>query len=769
MASTRSCYYAKEWEDVSKFPECAKWVVGTQGGTTFSCKYCKLRKPLELGNMGLRAVKSHGSSVTHIKHVEDHEKKKLSQSSVSSFFGSSSVVNLCQSSSSQVCPSQSAAKQTTIKCLSKESKTSTILLALQSVTSHISHRAMEEMVQLLPRIAPDSDIVQNIQLGRTKLGYIITYGLSVYYKNQLLRSLLPPLGAHPKFVSYFDEAMNRITKSKQMDLHVTYFDEKKQLVVRSYIGAHFMGRAKQEDTYRAIKEVHGDLDIVNNLIQVSMDGPNVNWATLRLIADGRVEANSETHTLLNMGSCGLHVLHGAFGTGQKASGWNIDKLCKFSYSIFKKAPARREDYLRVNELLESHLHKEVAYLFPQKFAGHRWLENGKALRRQLETNGYLKRFMKFCVDEKKMPKSDDRFTIVNSMVNEKFISPKLYFSLTVAGELEPFLAFFQAERPLSVFLFEELKSMLDIILERLVRADVLKEKSTAAEKMKIDLKEESNLTPVAKMNLGHSAEAILKKSTTLDAPEVRKLRQAAREFLVALVEKIKERSPLKYKLTKYISSLSPTQIANSRSNCLHALFNKLCAHFVECKLIPGELADKAERSYKEFIKSNTVKERMANFDMRVDRLDEFYVPQLKSHPELLLVVKLVLILAHGNARVESGFSINDDLLIENMKEESMVANRLVYEGVMKEGGVAAVQIGKEMMEEVDKAHKRYAANLELQREQQTCFEKRKQEKRKLTAEMNAAKAAKVLVTEELRAKTTQLDSEIFRLEQELKK
>ena len=80
-----------------------------------------------------------------------------------------------------------------------------------------------------------------------------------------------------------------------------------------------------------------------------------------------------------------------------------------------------------------------------------------------------------------------------------------------------------------------------------------------------------------------------------------------------------------------------------------------------------------------------------------------------------------------------------------------------------------MQIGKEMMEEVDKAHKRYAANLELQREQQTCFEKRKQEKRKLTAEMNAAKAAKVLVTEELRAKTTQLDSEIFRLEQELKK
>ena len=172
-------------------------------------------------------------------------------------------------------------------------------------------------------------------------------------------------------------------------------------MVRSYIGAHFMGRAKQDDTYSAIKKVHGDLHIVNNLIQVSIDGPNVNWATLKLIADGRVQANSEAHTLLNMGSCVLHVLHGAFGTGQKATGWNIDKLCKFSYSIFKRAPARREDYLRANELFESHLHKEVAYLFPQKFAGHRWLENGKALRRLLETIVYLVKFLKFYADKKK--------------------------------------------------------------------------------------------------------------------------------------------------------------------------------------------------------------------------------------------------------------------------------------------------------------------------------------------------------------------------------
>ena len=88
--------------------------------------------------------------------------------------------------------------------------------------------------------------------------------------------------------------------------------------------------------------------------------------------------------------------------------------------------------------------------------------------------------------------------------------------------------------------------------------------------MKLNLQKESNLIPTDKINLGHSAEQIIRKSKTQDAPEVRKLRREARDFLVALVEKIKERSPLKYKLTRYISCLSPTQIANASEKCLHS-------------------------------------------------------------------------------------------------------------------------------------------------------------------------------------------------------
>ena len=51
-------------------------------------------------------------------------------------------------------------------------------------------------------------------------------------------------------------------------------------------------------------------------------------------------------------------------------------MLKAIYSIFKLSSARREDYLKINELWESHESKSVAYLFSKNFCGQRWLVNG---------------------------------------------------------------------------------------------------------------------------------------------------------------------------------------------------------------------------------------------------------------------------------------------------------------------------------------------------------------------------------------------------------
>ena len=62
-----------------------------------------------------------------------------------------------------------------------------------------------------------------------------------------------------------------------------------------------------------------------------MDGPNVNWKTVDIIKEYREHNDPDGPDLTEIGSCGLYVLHGASGTAQKATNWNLDKLLKAIY------------------------------------------------------------------------------------------------------------------------------------------------------------------------------------------------------------------------------------------------------------------------------------------------------------------------------------------------------------------------------------------------------------------------------------------------------
>ena len=98
---------------------------------------------------------------------------------------------------------------------------------------------MEKYVKVTEVLFPHNKIPEQLELGRTKLGYLLQFGLTPYYKEQLCSSLLPVTGFAPEFVSCFDEAFNHISNRKQIDAHVFYFYEEKQQVVRFYIGSHF--------------------------------------------------------------------------------------------------------------------------------------------------------------------------------------------------------------------------------------------------------------------------------------------------------------------------------------------------------------------------------------------------------------------------------------------------------------------------------------------------------------------------------------------------
>ena len=72
-----------------------------------------------------------------------------------------------------------------------------------------------------------------------------------------------------------------------------------------------------------------------------------------------------------------------------------------------------------------------------------------------------------------------------------------------------------------------------------------------------------------------------------------------------------------------------------------------------------------------------------SFNMNTDRLDEFYWNYMKDakHSKVWKVLTIIFTLFHGQAAVERGFSVNSELLVENLQKKTLVASRFVYSSV----------------------------------------------------------------------------------------
>ena len=72
---------------------------------------------------------------------------------------------------------------------------------------------------------------------------------------------------------------------------------------------------------------------------------------LELLGDDWKE--NDYPTVLNIGSCGLHVIHGAFKIGVEATHWALNKILRVIWKLFDDSPARTEPTLKFVEFANS--------------------------------------------------------------------------------------------------------------------------------------------------------------------------------------------------------------------------------------------------------------------------------------------------------------------------------------------------------------------------------------------------------------------------------
>ncbi|GBL80197.1 hypothetical protein AVEN_29172-1 [Araneus ventricosus] len=122
---------------------------------------------------------------------------------------------------------------------------------------------------------------------------------------------------------------------------------------------------------------------------------------------------------------------------------------------------------------------------------------------------------------------------------------------------------------------------------------------------------------------------------------------------------------------------------------------------------------------------------------------------------------MVLILSHGQASVERGFSVNKALEIENLKDASYISQRVIHEFINLSGAIYDLKITKEMRTAATSARAKYMQYLESERSKEKT--EAKQLKRKaLEEEIDFLKQKKMFLHTDMHQtneKANDLDNE----------
>lgn len=772
MAGNKKTVFNKLWLDQKLHPEYSSWLEEVNGNSNqASCKICKVA--FGLSNMGRQAVSSHATSAKHQKYITTVE--PANQRSLKSFFAQPSIVK----SASPVVPAsnESAAGNSTdvpslavadvgessvADVLPHTSSTphqphgiagfvtnnsvtkAEVLWAMKCIMSHFSMNSSKDMKEIFQLMFTDSSIAKKITIGSTKLSYYITYGLAPYFHNSLLRSVL----SCSKVVVCFDEAMNRVAQRGQMDIVLRFWSDVTNTVCSHYFGSAFMGHATAENLLTSFKLALTEVPL-KMIMQVSMDGPSVNWKFVDLLTTSLGE---DTIQILELGSCGLHVIHGAFQTGHKASGWNVNAYLRALYGIFKDSPARKADYIRITG----------SNVFAKKFCQVRWVENVDVAERALEV---LPNVKKFTENVKKLP-TNFTCTTIQELCADKLAPAKISFFASVGAQCEPFLRKYQTPLPVAPFLLEDISHLLRVLMKRFVKKSVLEPADTVAKLMKVDVTNKDNRCNYKEVDIGVGATKALSLAKLCDAERM-SFRMDCLQFLSATVAKIVERSPLRYGIVRAISCLVPSNIA-STPVLAERRMQDLAQTMYEKGCITAVAADKCKSQFTDLVSkaASSLRAKFSGFSRSRDRLDAFYfdiIGQDTEYADLFSVVRLVLTLSHGNASVESGFSVNADMLVENLHEDSLVAQRIVYDGVQSAGGVTSVNIDNAMLSYVRGSHARYQEALKRKREAESELDKQQAGQKRAAEHIKLLTAKKAKLVQDTTAETHKLDMEIAEL------
>ena len=438
-----------------------------------------------------------------------------------------------------------------------------------------------------------------------------------------------------------------------MDVNIRFWNDHKKIVESAYLTSRMLMRPNAPNLLDEILISIKELD-KNKFLHLAMDGPSTKWKVLDLL-DGTLCDGGFTKTI-DIGSCSLHILHGAFGTGIVLTEWKLGKVIKAMFKLLNESPARHDIYLKEGD----------SGKFPQSFCETRWIEDEPVADRALEVwpsiIALIKHFEGLC--KSKRPRNNKSYETLVGNYLDPLVPTKLHFFGFFAKILQPYLVMFQTDAPMVPFMFDELSSILYRLCCCVYRKEKMDQVKTLRELMTEDfLEKEKNQMDEMQVDIGAAAKDSLNK-VNVSAEKKRQFRKECRGAIINTLLKLLERLPTNKAIVVSASALNPQNMIN---HCIIAAkrFNALADSLYSLKKITSSVADNAKHQFSKFQDNEVKRERdkFVAFNFRKDRLDEFYYPLIGTTPEyadLWRICQLVFILNHGQAFTESRMLLDNE-------------------------------------------------------------------------------------------------------------
>ena len=218
-----------------------------------------------------------------------------------------------------------------------------------------------------------------------------------------------------------------------------------------------------------------------------------------------------------------------------------------------------------------------------------WVENKKACDHLIELCPNIEAIIKLWnkLPKLKQPLSKS-YMAVKDGVDDELFTAKLSFYSFVASLVELFLKKDQCDKPMIPFMYADLKSLIQSLLELVVEKDILSQCKTGIQMKLLDLCNKENLLNSKDINLGFAVPNIiakLRRNATVTLAELKEFKGGTQKFIIGMMVKLFERSPLDSIFLRYASIFDPSVLFEFERNLLTKCMKSLLKFMIELSIM----------------------------------------------------------------------------------------------------------------------------------------------------------------------------------------